>query len=180
MMNSTGLNLAMMTLSIGIVVLVSRKKKLSLKRDLGIVIPNWRVVLLWVSLFIFLIAIEDYLFSQFSDSAVESWKEKYTPLEMLLRGIGIVVLAPIAEELMFRGLLFWRIKNSPLSTYGAILIPAFLFTAIHIQYSELLTLAVIFIDGLFYGLARHFSKSVVLAIVLHSLSNLGAVLERIL
>lgn len=79
---------------------------------------------------------------------------------MLIRGIGIVILAPISEELMFRGLLFWRIKNSKLKTIGAIIIPAILFSAIHIQYSELLTLGIIFIDGLFYGLARHFSKSV--------------------
>lgn len=170
----------MALLSIGLIVFVAKKKKLSYKYDLGLVLPNWKNLTLWVVLFILLIALEDFVFNQFSDNITESWKEKYTAPQMLLRGIGIVILAPISEELMFRGLLFWRIKNSRLKTIGAIIIPAILFSVIHIQYSELLTLGVIFIDGLFYGLARHFSKSVVLAITLHSLSNLGAVLERVL
>jgi len=170
----------MTILSIGLIIFIAKKKRLSYKYDLGLVLPNWKNLIFWIALFLLLIAIEDFAFNQFSDSITESWKEKYTVPQMLLRGIGIVILAPISEELMFRGLLFWRIKNSRLKTIGAIIIPAILFLAIHIQYSELLTLGIIFIDGLFYGLARHVSKSVVLAIILHSLSNLGAVLERIL
>ena len=170
----------MTILSIGLIIFVAKKKRLSYKYDLGLVLPNWKNLIFWIALFLLLIAIEDFFFNQFSDSITESWKEKYTTPQMLLRGIGIVILAPISEELMFRGLLFWRIKNSRLKTIGSILIPAILFSAIHIQYSELLTLGIIFIDGLFYGLARHFSKSVILAIILHSLSNLGAVIERLL
>ena len=179
-MDGTILNITMTILSIGLLVFVAKKKKLSCKDDLGLVLPNWKNLIIWITLFLLLIALEDYVYSQFSDSITESWKEKYTTPQMLLRGIGIVILAPISEELMFRGLLFWRIKNSRLKISGAVIIPAILFSVIHIQYSELLTLGIIFIDGLFYGLARHFSKSVVLAIILHSLSNLGAVLERIL
>ena len=179
-MDGTTLNITMTILSIGLLVFVARKKKLSYKDDLGLALPNWKNLILWIALFLLLIALEDYIYSQFNDSITESWKEKYTAPQMLLRGIGIVILAPISEELMFRGLLFWRIKNSRLKIVGAVIIPAILFSAIHIQYSELLTLGIIFIDGIFYGLARHFSKSVVLAIILHSLSNLGAVLERIL
>lgn len=179
-MNGTLLNIVTTILSIGIVFFVSKKKKLSYKNDLGLVLPNWKNLLFWILLFIVLIILEDYAFSQFSDSFSESWREKYTTPQIVLRGIGIVILAPITEELIFRGLLFWRIKNSKLKTIGAIIIPAILFSVIHIQYSELLTLLIIFVDGLFYGLARHFSKSVVLAIILHALSNLGALLERIL
>ncbi len=179
-MDVTTLNITMTILSIGLLAFVAKKKKLSYQSDLGIVIPNWKSIVFWIGLFLLLIAIEDLIYRQLGDSITESWKEKYTTPQMLIRGIGIVILAPISEELMFRGLLFWRIKNSKLKTIGAIIIPAILFSAIHIQYSELLTLGIIFIDGLFYGLARHFSKSVVLAIILHALSNLGAVLERIL
>lgn len=51
---------------------------------------------------------------------------------------------------------------------------------IHIQFAGVLTFAFIFADGVFYGLARHFSKSVVLSIILHGISNLGEVLERII
>ncbi|MEQ8424920.1 MAG: CPBP family intramembrane glutamic endopeptidase, partial [Cyclobacteriaceae bacterium] len=63
---------------------------------------------------------------------------------------------------------------------GAIVIPALGFSLIHIQYSEVSTLTFIFIDGLYFGLARYYSKSVILAILLHAIGNTGALLERVL
>lgn len=179
-MNGTLLNIVMLILSIGLIVIIVRKKKLSYESDLGLVLPSWKNLVFWVGAFLILIALEEYVYKQFGDAAAESWKEKYSIMQMIIRGIGIVVLAPISEELMFRGLLFWRIKNSKFKAVGAIVIPAILFSVIHIQYSSLVVFGIILIDGLFYGLARHYSNSVVTAIILHSLSNLGAVLERVL
>lgn len=179
-MNGTILNIAMLVMSIGLIVFVVKRKNLSYKADLGLVLPNRKNLIFWTTMFVVLLALEDYIYKQFNHTVTESWIGKYTTVQMLFRGIAIGILAPVTEELLFRGLLFWRIKNSRLNNVGAIIIPAILFAAIHIQYFELVTFGIIFIDGLFYGLARHFSKSVVLAIILHSLSNLGAVLERIL
>jgi membrane protease YdiL (CAAX protease family) len=179
-MNEAVLNIVMLILSIGLIIFVARKKKLSYKNDIGLIFPNWKNLIFWITAFVILIALEEFIYEQFIDTITVPWKEKYSTSQMILRGIGIVLLAPITEELIFRGLLFWRIKNTKLKTVGAIIIPAILFSAIHIQYSELLTLGIILIDGIFYGLARHYSKSVILAIILHSLSNLGAVLERVL
>lgn len=179
-MNGTALNIIAMLFSIGIVVFVVKKEKLSYKYDIGLVFPKWRILVIWVAMFIVLMIFEEYIYSVFSNIETEHWKGKYTTPQIILRSVGIVILAPITEELIFRGILYWKIKNTRLKHIGAILIPAILFAIIHIQYSEILSIGIIFIDGLFYGLARHFSKSVVLAIILHALSNLGAVLERIL
>jgi len=170
----------MVAVSIGLILFVTKKKKLSYKNDMGLVFPKWKDLIFWIVLFVLLIGLEEFLSKQFSVDATQSWKGKYTIIQMILRGTAIIILAPISEELIFRGLLYWRIKNTRFKHIGAIVIPAILFSAFHLQYAELLTFGIIFIDGLFYGLARHFSKSVILTIILHSLSNLVAVLEKIL
>jgi len=177
-MNGTLLNILMAILAVGLVIFITKKKKLSYKNDIGLILPKWKEVVFWTSLFVLLIFIEDYMYQQFSTSKTDSWIGKYSVYEMVFRSLGIVIIAPIAEELMFRGLLYARIKKSPLKIVGAIIIPALFFSMIHIQYSDILTLSIIFIDGLFYGLARHYSKSVIFAIFLHSLANFGAILER--
>lgn len=179
-MNGLTLNIVMMMVSIGLVVFATKKNKLSLKDDIGLVFPKLKTLLIWVALFVLLITLEEYVSSMFVHEEVENWQDKYSTLQIAIRVIGIVILAPISEELIFRGLLYWRIKKSPLKIVGAIVLPALLFSLIHIQYAGVLTFAIIFIDGVFYGLARHFSKSVILAIILHAISNLGAVLERII
>jgi len=179
-MNGPLLNFGAPILGIGLVYFITKWKKISFKNDIGLIFPKWKDLIFWIVLFVLLIGLEEFLSKQFSDDVTQSWKEKYTILQMVLRGIAIIILAPISEELIFRGLLYWRIKNTRFKYIGAIVIPAILFSAIHIQYAKLLTFGIIFIDGLFYGLARHFSKSVILTIILHSLGNLFAVLERIL
>lgn len=178
-MNGTTLNFVMAALSIVLIIFVSKRKKLSLKDDLGLKVPKLHIILIWLILFVALIYLDSYLYSLFSDSEIDSWKDKYSLSEKIIRGFAIVILAPVAEELIFRGILYWRIRQTPLKNIGAIVIPAILFSLIHVQYSDLIALGIIFIDGLFYGLARHYSKSVLLAILLHSLANLGAILERL-
>lgn len=178
-MNGLALNISMMMLSIGLVAFATKRNNLSTSKDLGLVFPKVKDLLFWATLFIVLIFIEDYASSLQGDEKVDSWLDKYTALQIVIRVLGIVVLAPISEELIFRGLLFWKIKTTQLGTIGAIVLPAILFSLIHIQYAGSLTFLIIFIDGLFYGFARHHSGSVILAIILHALSNLGAVLERL-
>ncbi|HEU5303211.1 MAG TPA: CPBP family intramembrane glutamic endopeptidase, partial [Gemmatimonadales bacterium] len=62
---------------------------------------------------------------------------------------------------------------------GAILIPAAIFALVHVQYSmpEKMLIAV---DGVFFGLARYRTGSVLMPILLHSLGNAYAVAQRLL
>jgi hypothetical protein len=178
-MKETILNIVVPFISIGLVYFISKRKKLSFKEDIGLVIPRVKETILWGLAFVLLLMLDDYLYKLNVSETIESWVGKYSTIEMVIRALGIVVLAPIAEELLFRGLLYARIKNTKLKIVGAVIIPALIFAFVHIQYSELLTIGIIFIDGVFYGLARHYSKSVVLAILLHAFANLGAILERL-
>lgn len=177
-MNGTLLNFGLPILGIALVYFVSKKRNLSFKNDIGLVFPKWKDLLFWAALFTILILIEEFASQQFGNEATNSWIGKYSIGEMVFRAIGIVILAPIAEELVLRGLLYARIKKTSLKYVGAIVIPAIVFSIAHIQYTENLTFVIIFIDGLFLGLARHFSKSVILTIILHSLANIGAIIEK--
>jgi len=177
-MNGTLLNIGIPILGIGLVYFISKRKNISFKNDIGLIFPKWKDLLFWAILFFVLIVIEEFALKQFGEQTTNSWIDKYSIGEMILRSIGIVILAPISEELIFRGLLYAKIKKTSLKYVGAIVIPAIIFSLIHIQYAENLTFVIIFIDGLFLGLARHFSKSVILTIILHSLANIVAIVEK--
>lgn len=51
--------------------------------------------------------------------------------QWLLHGVGLVVTAPLAEELLFRGFLFASLSRSRLGFSGAALLTSALFAAIH-------------------------------------------------
>ncbi len=84
--------------------------------------------------------------------ATTSWAGKYSASALAIRIVGILVLAPLGEELLFRGVIFKLL--APKSTALAVLITAALFAGSHIQYSWI-GMALVFIDGLYFGLAGH-------------------------
>lgn len=84
------------------------------------------------------------------------------------------VLAPVAEELLFRGYLQTKLKSFLPYIWPRILIVALPFTLMHLQYSY--GLIFVFVSALLYGWAREKANSVYPAIFLHALSNTIAVL----
>lgn len=180
-MDSAIFNIVMAILAIILVFFIVMKRKLSLKEDIGLVIPRLKHVLIWLLGFIILIGIEEFFYNlEYGGADPESWTHRYTTFEIILRFFGVVLLAPISEELLFRGLIFSQIKKTRLKIIGAIVIPALIFSLIHIQYSSIIVLSLIFVDGVFYGIARYYTGSVLVPIILHMYSNLGAMLERLL
>jgi membrane protease YdiL (CAAX protease family) len=83
----------------------------------------------------------------------------------------VVVLAPLNEELFFRGFLFAGISRSRLGGAGAILLTALLWAVIHIQY-DWYGVSNIFVIGLLLGYARWKTDSIVPPILMHGLMNL--------
>jgi hypothetical protein len=96
-----------------------------------------------------------------------------------VRAIGTVVLAPFAEKVAFRGWLRTRLSRTRLGGAGAAAVTAALFTALH-SATEPTAVAQIFSDGMFFGVARFRTGSVLLPIVMHCLGNFVATLERLL
>ena len=92
---------------------------------------------------------------------------------IILGLISVVIIAPLAEEFLFRGFLYSQLSRTVLGGWGAITLTSFIWTIIHFQY-ELLILVVLFIFGLFLGYIRFAYNSLGLPIALHAVNNLFA------
>src|SRR4030042_5734384 len=91
---------------------------------------------------------------------------------------AIVVVAPIFEEIFFRGFLFQGIRYSRLGPIGAIGITSLLWAVIHLQY-DIYGMATVFALGLLFGIARLKTDSIHLLMVMHSFVGLVATMETV-
>ena len=89
---------------------------------------------------------------------------------IILGLISVIIIAPIAEEFLFRGFLFSQLKRTQLGGWGAVTLSSFLWTIIHFQYEPLI-LIVLFIFGIFLGYIRMAYNSLSLPIILHAINN---------
>jgi uncharacterized protein len=89
--------------------------------------------------------------------------------------VAIVVFAPVGEEIAFRGFLYrgWALPGRELLAIAAI---AFVWALLHIQY-DWLGMVQVFAVGLMLGWFRWASGSTTLAILMHALINLEAMIE---
>jgi membrane protease YdiL (CAAX protease family) len=92
--------------------------------------------------------------------------------------LAIVVVAPIGEEIAFRGFLY-RGLALPGRELHAIVIIALAWALLHIQY-DWLGMAQIFAIGLILGWFRWASGSTTLTIVMHVLVNFEATIETVI
>lgn len=174
---STLTKVALPGLAISAMLFAAKKKKLSFAEDLGLRAPKPATAGLFLLLWVCLVALEEYLTRSIDGAQAKPWPE-YPGYIVAMRVLAIGVLGPIGEELAFRGLLFTLLRRTPLKVAGAIVLTAALWAAIHLQYSPVL-LALIFVDGVSLGLARHFSGSLYLAIAMHMLGNLFSIAQSI-
>ncbi len=97
----------------------------------------------------------------------------------LLLGFTVVIVAPVFEELFFRGFMIAGMENSVIGPVGAVVVSSIVWSAIHLQY-DLYETATIFVIGLILGAARLKSGSILLVIGLHAFVNLVSTIEVIL
>ena len=69
---------------------------------------------------------------------------------LILGLISVVIIAPIAEEFIFRGFLYSQLSRTRIGPWGAVTLSSLLWTVIHFQY-EALILIVLYIFGIFLG-----------------------------
>ncbi|HHG8772824.1 TPA: lysostaphin resistance A-like protein [Raoultella planticola] len=89
-----------------------------------------------------------------------------------LNAIAMVVLAPVYEEIVFRGCLFnafcfWFNDR----VYGAAIAVSVLFSLMHLQYSDFRTFLLLFMISLTLVAARVKSKGLLMPILLHGAMN---------
>jgi membrane protease YdiL (CAAX protease family) len=93
---------------------------------------------------------------------------------------SILCVAPIMEELIFRGYVFDVLKRS-FGVYSSVLLSSILFAAAHIAQNnfEPLNIAIIFILGVIFGIARDKTDSVLAPMAFHGIYNLISVVMGI-
>lgn len=158
-----------------------RRKRLNSK-DLSIQAPvSYRKFLIWWGLYLLIILTTEL--TLFKTGLLEVNHFNHTLPSNIIRIIGIVILAPISEELLFRGLFLNKLMQWKLSKHLAVLIQAFIFVLLHsFTYKNTLTsniaIAQTFIDACLYAYARFSTQSIYTSMIMHSTGNLIAVLEQ--
>ena len=89
--------------------------------------------------------------------------------------VAVVVVAPLIEELFFRGFLFEGLRDSWVGPVGAVLVTSLAWAAIHVQYG-MLQIAIIGTLGILLGIAKLKTRSLYIPIAMHTFNNLLAML----
>jgi membrane protease YdiL (CAAX protease family) len=157
------------------------RKTISIKNFIGFKEPlkrEWVRWLLILAAFLFLSDGVSFLLDQpiVAPFMVDAYKTA-SSLPALL--FAIVVVAPIFEEIFFRGFLFQGIRYSRLGPIGAIGITSLLWAVIHLQY-DIYGMATVFALGVLFGMARLKTDSIHLLMVMHSFVGLVATMETVL
>jgi hypothetical protein len=165
--------------TIGLTVLFAKiRKGITIKQYLGFHNPGWKEILKWclvvvlfagcfdiLTLFIKRPVVTEFMVSMYTTAY-------FTPLLWF----AFVIMAPLTEEIFFRGFLFEGIRNSKLGPAGAIVITSLAWSAMHTQY-DAYGMGAVFLGGLLLGFARTKSNSIYPPIVMHALQNVIATIE---
>jgi len=183
-LSSNGFCIAIMVVVSGLIctaltlLFAKLRKNISVKNYIGFKEPlkrEWVRWLLILAAFLFLSDGVSLLLHQpiVPPFMVDAYKTA-SSLPALL--FAIVVVAPIFEEIFFRGFLFQGIRYSRLGPIGAIGITSLLWAAIHLQYG-IYGITTVFALGILFGMARLKTGSIHLLMVMHSFVGLVATME---
>lgn len=176
---SHGLLVSISTLVSGVLctglicLLIKLRPGTTLKGYLGLYRPRGRSLLLWNVLLVLFILFAERIrevLNQTDDFIETAYQTAQIP-ELFF--IAVVIVAPIFEELLFRGFMFRGIQSSQLGSGGAILISAAIWAGVHLQYNGYF-MTVIFGLGVLLGAARTQTGSTYVPIAMHGLNNLIA------
>jgi membrane protease YdiL (CAAX protease family) len=186
-LSSNGFCLAVSVIVSGLIcipltlLLTKLRKNISVKNYIGFREPltrEWVKWLLILAAFLFLSDAVSLLLHQpiVPPFMVDAYKTA-SFLPALL--FAIIIVAPIFEEIFFRGFLFQGIRYSRLGPIGAIGMTSFFWAIIHLQY-DVYGITTLFALGLLFGIARLKTGSIHLLMVMHSVTSLVATIEMVL
>ncbi len=89
---------------------------------------------------------------------------------------AVIIVAPLGEEILFRGFLFKGLQNSRIGSIGAILVSSLSWSPLHIQY-DWYGMGTTFIGGLLLGTVRAKGRSIYIPTMMHGIWNLIATVE---
>ncbi|MBJ7458246.1 MAG: CPBP family intramembrane metalloprotease [Thermoleophilaceae bacterium] len=168
-------------LFIGTAVFVARLSGSFAWRDLGLVrAPFWRSVWMMAAVmgsYLLILAIYNQLVKLAPDDAPEKLGANAGDLNMFFFALLVAVLAPIAEEIFFRGMIFRALKNG-IGLWPAAIGSGLLFGSLHIdsltndRLMQVIPLAVL---GISFALLYSWTGTLYSTIALHATNNAIAV-----
>jgi membrane protease YdiL (CAAX protease family) len=152
---------------------------------LGLVRPATRPALIAIAvLIVFLLGYDalTYLLGRdiVTPFQVDTYRAARDGNALPLLWLTFVLVAPIAEEIMFRGFLFRGWVRSESSAIPAIVVISLLFAAMHVVQYDWFGILQVFFIGLLLAIARWRSGSTLLTILMHALANLWATIETMI
>lgn len=134
---------------------------------------NLRIPILFIAAMIGFTALEGLAISSGWFGSIDEIKAQSPSERSAIGFINAVVLAPVIEEMLFRGFLFTALRER-MTFLLALLVSTLAFGLLHIE-NGLLHVVSVLPAGAFLALAREKSGGIGLPIVLHGLMNLAAV-----
>lgn len=185
-LQSDGLAVALVTTIAGpvwvaVMVFAARRRGWRARDYLALVAPRRAEILFGVACLAAVLIAFDLLTLAFGRDVVPAFMVKmYTSARaanaLALFFAAVVVVAPVVEEIVFRGFLFRGLSATRLGVAGAIVLISATWAVIHVQY-DWVQLGQIFLIGLLLGWLRWASGSTLLTILLHVLTNLAATIQ---
>ncbi|QMU28791.1 CPBP family intramembrane glutamic endopeptidase [Adhaeribacter radiodurans] len=155
------------------IVLVSfiarRKLHYSWQKDLLLVLPPPKILLFWILVFGTYMLSTDYFWHWRGDWNFQTWQQQ-SLFTSITRVFAVVIAGPLAEEMLFRGLLLIRLNRTGLNRGISLVLITSVWAGIHMEYSwEIIIL--IFGNGLLLGLSLYSSRSLLVPMILHMIWN---------
>lgn len=136
--------------------------------------PPVRSVLFWVALDVACMLGTDYLIGWRGKWDFTAWKAQPFYVSAL-RVAAVCFAGPVFEELIFRGVLFYKMNRLFAGRpWITVIVLAAVWSAIHYTYSPVV-IFIIFVEGVLLGAALLKSRSLYVPIVMHICWNLYAV-----
>jgi uncharacterized protein len=142
----------------------------------GLVLPRLRYILIgFGALFAYaiLVGLMTSLFPSFDHSAamIQEYREAADSVTgLVLFWFVYVVVAPVVEEITFRGFIFRGFSESRLGLLGTIVLTSLIWASFHLRYN-MAVMTQVFCGGLLFGIIRWRSGSTALTILLHAIWN---------
>ena len=147
-------------------------------KNLKYVIWTPLIYLITIILLLFVGLLNQYLLTNFFDIEIkpqeilEKFKELENSFEISIFVIGSAVIAPIYEELLFRGIIFPKLIQKTNFTI-ALLLSSLIFAVLHFHLSALLPL---FVLSIILSITYLYTSTIWASISLHALFNLISII----
>jgi len=170
----TGLYIVFILIMIGISYLVNRKREIIITKEVKINNAKF-IPLMALLIIIFQVGLANPI-NHITNVLLDKEITLTNPIETLILTLGAIVLAPIFEEIIFRG----TILRGFLSNYSpkkAIIYSALIFGLFHLKPEQVWGAIII---GLFFGWIYYKTKSIGITIILHFIANFSVLFQSFL